>query len=150
MSAQNVQIIENAIRDDGRLGDHMAWERSWEEGGVDNTVRREGVAHHRNADGDWCTEEGPRITVGEGNGITITIRRPVKNLPTEDGTQIIPAHGAIEAVWDGVTYTTRHATYDATEGAWVGVWRSENDNRTYEMYSRCITTDTWKTKESAQ
>ena len=147
----NVQVIENATRADVRPGDHITWEQTEVRYGATRFTRREGIAHHRSSPvGDWVTDENGWLTDGEGMGITITIRRPVQDLPMEDGTQIIPAHGAIEAVWDGVTYTTRHATYDATEDAWVGVWRGENDHSTYEMYSSYINPDTWKTKESAQ
>jgi len=149
MSEQNVQTIENATPDDVLPGDHITWKKTWAARGVTCTEIREGIAHHRNEDDDWCAEDGMWIAGGDGNGSAITIRRPVKSLPTEDGTQIIPAHGVIEAVWDEVTYTTRHATYDATEGVWVGVWRGENDHSTYEMYASYITPDTWKTKERA-
>ena len=70
--------------------------------------------------------------------------RLLPTLPTKDGAQIIPAHGVIEAVRNGVTYTTDRATYDGLEGVWVGVWRGEDDHSTYEMPARNIAPDTWK------
>lgn len=79
-----IVTIENATRDDGEPGDYIIWTESRESDGVAVTVRREGVAHHRSSDGDWCTEEGMRITFGEGEGITITIHRAV---PGKEGNQ---------------------------------------------------------------
>ena len=70
--------------------------------------------------------------------------RSAQELPTKDGAQIIPAHGAIEAVRNGVTYTTDRATYDGLEGVWVGVWRGENGHSTYEMPAENITPNTWQ------
>lgn len=70
--------------------------------------------------------------------------RLLPTLPTKDGTQIIPAHGVIEAVRNGVTYTAVRATYDGLEGVWVAVWRGEDDHSTYEMHAREITPGTWK------
>lgn len=75
------------------------------------------------------------------------VRRPVQELPTEDGAQIIPARGLIEAVRDGVTYTAVRATYDGLEGVWVGVWRGEGNRVTYVMPAGNITTDTCKVEE---
>ena len=70
--------------------------------------------------------------------------RSAQELPTKDGAQIIPAHGVIEAVRNGVTYTTDRATYDGLEGVWVGVWRGENGHSTYEMPAENITPNTWQ------
>ena len=72
----SVQIIENARLDDVRPGDHVTWDDVEEEHGITCTLRREGIAHHRDLDGDWWTEDGMWITGGAGEGITITIRRP--------------------------------------------------------------------------
>ena len=72
-----VQVIENATRDDVRPGDHIVWEHTETLHGVTRTVRREGIAHHRDQEGDWCTEEGRWLTNGEDEGTTITIRRPI-------------------------------------------------------------------------
>ena len=77
MNDQNMQIIENATLDAGRSGDHIVWEHTETFHGVTRTVRREGIAHHRDQEGDWCTEEGRWITNGEGEDIILTIRRPV-------------------------------------------------------------------------
>ena len=70
--------------------------------------------------------------------------RPVQELPTEAGAQIIPALGAIEAVRNGVTYTTDRAIYDGLELVWVGIWRGEDDHSTYEMPAGNITPGTWR------
>jgi len=43
--------------------------------GVTRTVRREGIAHHRDSFGAWWTEDRGLITNGEG--IALTLRRPV-------------------------------------------------------------------------
>ena len=71
------QVIENAARDYGRSGDYMIWEDTETRGGVIVTARREGIAHHRDQWGDWCTESGVHITGGEDESTTITIRRPI-------------------------------------------------------------------------
>lgn len=72
-----VQVIENASLDDVRPGDHITWDDVEEEHGATCTLRRKGIAHHRDKWGDWETAEGGLLTEGEGEGITITIRRPV-------------------------------------------------------------------------
>ena len=77
MSKKNVKIIENAALDAGRTGDHIVWEHTEAFHGVTRTVRLEGIAHHRDQEGDWCTEEGRWLTNGEDEGTTITIRRPI-------------------------------------------------------------------------
>ena len=76
MSKKNVQVIENASLDDVRPGDHITWDDVEEEHGITCTLRREGIAHHRDLDGDWWTEDGMWVTSGEGEGIALTIRRP--------------------------------------------------------------------------
>ena len=82
MNDQNVKIIENATRDDVRPGDHVVWERPVAERPVaerdaTTTLRREGIAHHRDHYGDWCTKGGMWLTDLAGEGTTITIRRPI-------------------------------------------------------------------------
>ena len=78
MNKQNVQIIENARMDDVRPGDHITWERAETERGVTRTVRREGIAHHREQLlDDWVTGDDGLITDGEDAAVTITIRRPI-------------------------------------------------------------------------
>lgn len=73
----NVKIIENATRDDGQPGDCFDSEWTTELNGVAITIRRKGIAHHRDKWGDWETAEGGLLTEGEGTGVTITIRRTV-------------------------------------------------------------------------
>ena len=73
----NVKIIENATRADVRPGDHVTWERAQRPDGATIYERREGIAHHRDSFGDWCTEGGARLASLSGTGITITIRRPI-------------------------------------------------------------------------
>ena len=74
----NVKIIESATRDDVLQGDHVSWAHTEKVHDVTITVRRrEGVAVYRDAEGNWWTERGLWITDGEGEGITLTIRRPI-------------------------------------------------------------------------
>jgi hypothetical protein len=78
---RNMQVIENATLDDVRPGDHLTWEETWEVYGVTTAQRREGIAHHRDINGDWCTERGAHITNCWASNGTVTIRRPI---PTDD------------------------------------------------------------------
>ena len=73
----NVKIIENATRDDVRPGDHITWEQTQSPDGATIYERREGIAHHRDHYGDWCTKGGMWLTDLAGEGTTITIRRPI-------------------------------------------------------------------------
>lgn len=77
MSKKNVQVIKNARLYDVRPGDYIIWEYTREVDGVTITVHREGVAGARYGNADWYTKDGMWITEGEGEGITITIRRPI-------------------------------------------------------------------------
>ena len=77
MNDQNMQIIENATRDDVRPGDHIIWEQTWTVYGMTTTQRREGVANIRDNNGDWRTERGAYITNHWASNDTITIRRPI-------------------------------------------------------------------------
>ena len=116
----NVQVIENATRDDVRPGDHLTWTKTWTEDGVKITRRREGIAHHRDVDGDWWAKEGNYLTVGEGERITITIRRPAQELPTEDGAVIVPAGGGEFIGGEGARLFAR-LTYSGQLRLWYGV-----------------------------
>ena len=78
-SDPNIHIIENATLDDVLPGDHITWEVTETIRGLTSASRREGIAHHRDVSGDWCTEEDRWITDGEGEGITLTIRRAVQD-----------------------------------------------------------------------
>ena len=124
LNDQNVKIIRNATRDDVRPGDRITWEEARVYHGVTAFQRHEGIAHHRDSSGDWCSKEGAWITCGDGEGITITIRRPVKDLPTKPGTVIVPAdgHARIEAVVCGVVWYANEAVL-SRDGRWRGVWR---------------------------
>ena len=78
MSEKNVQIIENASLDDVRPGDHIIWERvRGRMGAVTMLERREGIANHRDKDGDWYTENDVWLAGLEDAVVTITIRRPI-------------------------------------------------------------------------
>lgn len=120
----NMQTIENATRADVRPGDHVVFLHAWKRDGLTVTARREGVAHHLD-DGNWCTEAGMYITLGVGDDITLTIRRPVPELPTEDGAVIIANDGRefIEARVYNKTYRAREAVRHWT-GGWHAAWRS--------------------------
>ena len=71
----NAQTIENATPDEVRQGDHITWEETDTRKGVTRTVRREGIAHHRDSFGAWWTEDRGLITNSEG--IALTLRRTV-------------------------------------------------------------------------
>ena len=73
----NERIIttDNAALGDVRPGDYIIWEAAEMRGGVTVTDRREGIAHHRDKWGDWCTADGVHITAGEDEGTTLTIHR---------------------------------------------------------------------------
>ena len=139
----NVQIIENATRDDIRPGDHVTWEWTREAGGVTITERREGIAHHRDSFGDWWPEKGWWITNGEG--VTLTIRRTAQEPPTESGAVIVPAdgHDYIETRVYNKTYRAREAVRHWT-GGWHAAWRSGPEVRGV-VAPEDITPGTWRT-----
>ena len=144
VSNENTKIIENATRDDIQTGDHVTWEYTGERDGVTTFERREGIAHHRNRNGDWCTEEGRYITYSEGYGRTITIRRAAKTLPDKMNSVIVPSdgHKRIEAVMNGKTWYAREAVLGAY-GLWVAAWRTDTDSIPV-VKSEEITEGTWK------
>lgn len=148
LNTPNVKIIENATRDDGRPGDHLTWEEVTTKGGVTRAVRHEGIAHHRDGDGDWCTEDGTWITLSDSDeaGVTITIRRTVRELPTKRETVIVPNDGyeAIEAGWDGRVWRANEAVL-GTDGHWHGVWRRDDGRGVAGCINRqLISAPTWK------
>ena len=148
MNDQNMQIIENATRAAVRPGDHVVWEQTQRPDGATITERREGIAHHRDSFGDWCTERGARLTSLHGTGITITIRRPVRELPTEPGTVIVPADGQerIEAASCGTAYFAREAALIG--GLWRAVWRTATGVVSLlPMAPEEIATGTWKVED---
>ena len=140
----NVKIIENATRADVRPGDHITWEEATKERGVTRTVRREDIAHHRDVSGDWRTEEDRWLTDGEGEGITITIRRAAQELPTGLGAVIVAKEGGggIEATVLGIVWRAREAVFGA-DGRWYGVWRSTSGAISSAAPGQ-VTPGTWK------
>lgn len=140
----NVKIIENASTDDVLPGDHLTWERVKEIGGVASTERREGIAHRRDGCGDWLTKDRAWITDAARTSFTLTIRRTVKELPTNPGAVIIPAdgHEYIEATMRGETVRAREATRSGA-GGWYAAWRS-GEQTSGLASSREITPGTWK------
>lgn len=147
----NIHIIENASLDDIRVGDYITWTRVWERDGVAVKIIYEGIAHHRGDDDDWWTKGGMYITNGEDEGVTITIHRPINDLPRYDGAVIVPIDedGVVEAGFYGITYTTRHATYDSRTDTWVGLWRrTTGDTFIARMAPRNIIKHTWKEKDA--
>lgn len=143
-SEPRMQTIENATRDDVRPGDHIAWEATRTERGVSLTTRREGIAHYRDTFGNWCTKEGDDITIGEGEGVTIAIRRTVQPLPTVPGDVIVTndGHETITATHAGQTYHAREAVLLGGTN-WLGAWRTEDCVHPY-MSPASIAPDTWK------
>lgn len=142
-----VETIENARLDDVRAGDHLTWTSVRKHDGVTITERREGIAYRRDGDGDWVAKSGVWITAGIREGVTLTIRRPVRELPTkDDGTVIVPndGHEAIEARKGGYAYRASEAVLD-TDGRWYGVWRREDGRRvSCSVGPEHITAPTWK------
>ena len=141
-----VQTIENATLDDVRPGDHLDWEWTRVRNGVTITSQRVGIAYHRDSDGDWWAVEGGWLTQGEGKDITLTIRRPIQDLPTKPGTVIVRAdgHKYIEATGSvsGATWRTKEAVLGA-DGRWYGVWRGPR-GAACSVASDQIDLDTWK------
>lgn len=125
-SDPNIHIIENATLDDVLPGDHITWEVTETIRGLTSASRREGIAHHRDAFDNWRTKDGDCITLAEGEseGVTITIRRTVKNLPRVFGSVIVTnnENGTIEAHYFGVVWRASEAVLGA-DGLWHGVWR---------------------------
>lgn len=142
-----VQTIENASLDDVSPGDHITWTRVWERDGVAVKIIYEGIAHHRGDDDDWWTKGGMYITNGEDEGVTITIRRPVQELPDRGGIVIVTNDGceAIEAVYNGIVYHAREAVR-TSGGLWLGAWRAPDRTESY-LASGHITPGTWQVEE---
>ena len=117
----NVKIIENATRYDVRPGDHITWMCVEEIDSVTTKHHREGIAHHRDRDGDWRAKDEACITIGEGT--TLTIRRTAPELPTEPDSVIERAdgHKYITATVGGETYRAREAILSGER--WLAVWR---------------------------
>ena len=147
MSDPNVKTIENASTDDVHPGDHLTRARVWETCGVTVTDRREGIAHHRNDEGDWYTKEGMWLTNSEGKDTTLTIRRTVQDLSTDFEATIV-AHDKdadIKAVVDGETWRTREAIR-GRNGCWYPLWRLGVRAR-LSVLPEAITPNTWKVEE---
>lgn len=149
MSATDTRMetIENARPGDVRAGDHLTWTRVQKFNGVIQTERREGTAHERDSNGEWRTASGGWITDGEGPSTTLTIRRPVKELPTKYGVAIIPApgHKTITATdpEDGTVWRTREAAC-LSRAHWAGVWRNEDGIISSVMPGALIDAPTWQ------
>lgn len=116
----NVKIIENATRADVRSGDHLTWKWAQEIDGVTVKSSHEGIAHHQDEYGDWWTEGGMWLTsVGAG---TLTIRRPVQELPTASCAVIVPADGCeFILVTDAGGWAFERMTYSAEHDRWYGM-----------------------------
>ncbi|MCM3578688.1 hypothetical protein M3686_11210 [Micrococcus luteus] len=115
-----MQTIENARLDDVLPGDHLTWEDTWERRSVTRTVRREGIAAYQRPSGDWDAADGMNITCGEGEGITLTIRRTVQPRPAEyDGAVLIPAEGRKSiTTTDGQEFA--RLTFTTKQSIWYG------------------------------
>jgi hypothetical protein len=143
------QTIENASLGDIQAGDEVLWAWVREVNGLILKSSREGVAHHRDSAGDWCTKGSGRITEGKGVGVTITIHRTVRNLPVTPATLIIPNDGQefITATVDGVVYRAREAVLVGV-GTWAGAWRSGLGARS-DVRSIEVTANAWKMARNA-
>lgn len=140
----NVKIIENASLDDVVPGDYLIWECVSESGGVTDRSIREGIAHSQDMDGEWYSKEDVWITDHLGDS-TLTIRRPVKELPTKPGSVIAAADGReyIEAKTEWGVYRAREAVFRA-DGFWLAAWRTDDQGRVGYITSDRITLGTWK------
>lgn len=140
----NVKIIENAARADVRPGDHITWEQTQSPDGATIYERREGIAHHRDSFGDWCTEGGTRLATLSGTGVTITIRRHAQELPTASCAVIVPADGCerVEAMANVVWYASEAVL--GPDNRWHGVWRADSGLAISSVSPGEITPGTWK------
>ena len=140
----NVQTIENAALDDVRPGDHLTWDLTWTHREVTLTNRREGIACHRDEFGDWWAKGRGCITVNGQAGATLTIRRPVQDVPTEPGTVLEAAdgHEYITATFAGEVYRAREAILNVPDH-WHAAWRSDTSVMAY-VISGWIDPGTWK------
>lgn len=144
----NVKTIENAALDDVRAGDYLIRTRTKKYGDADITEIREGTARHRNDAGIWCTEGGMWLAFGEGKGITLTIRRHVRELPTTPGTVIVANDGceAIRAEIFGHVWHVSEAVLGG-DGHWHGVWRGESGQGAIgAVIPEAVISNTWKVK----
>ena len=144
MNDPTVKIIENATPGDVRAGDYVVWECARESGDATFTERREGIVHNHDRYGDWYTKDGIYLTLGAGEGITITIRRPVQELPTEPGTVLEAAdgHEYITATFAGEVYRAREAILRVPDH-WHAAWRSDTSVMA-SFISGWIDPGTWK------
>ena len=142
----NIQIIENATLDDIQAGDHVIHLEVLNYSGITVTGRREGIAHHLDKDGDWCTEEGEWIICETDEDDVITIRRAINTLPTKDGSVIVHhEHEAIRAKDNtGHLNDFHRLTFDEDTQTWYGMdlagnlrWTTADD----------IAPNTWKVEE---
>ena len=112
----NVKVINNATRNDVRPGDRLLRRDVGQCGDVTVVETREGTASYRNVHGDWFSADDIWLTDGEGEGVTLTIRRAAQELPTEDGAVIVPADGREHiATNEGVANALVHLA-----GKWYG------------------------------
>ena len=114
--------------------------------GATVTTRREGIAHHRDGDGDWCTEDGAWLTDFSDADYALTIRRPIRKLP-KSSTSVIVAndgHEAIEATLGVTVWRTSDAVL-GVDGRWHGVWRRAGAwGAVASFMPENITPGTWK------
>ena len=106
-------------------------------------VTRGGIVGRVDGNGDPWTAEGGYI--GPIQGGTWYVRRPVQELPEEDGAVIVPAdgHEYIEAAEGGVKYHAREA-FLRVGGIWQAAWRTDTGTGNPCMASKEITPGTWK------
>ena len=104
-----------------------------------------GVVARVDGSGDPWTAEGAFI--GLRHYGTWYVRRSVQELPTEDGTVIVPAdgHEYITATFDGETYRAREAILLGS-GHWQAAWRSDEGVMVY-VIAEWIDPGTWKVEE---
>lgn len=103
-----------------------------------------GTVHHLDEEGDPVTEEGGIINLREaGNWY---IRRKKLELPTADGSVIVPANGRnwIVVDIDGTIQFTRRLTLTQSDGdLWYWIGLSDRTGNPFSAYPEDIVPGTW-------
>lgn len=148
MENAKFEIIENAKIWHVEKGDTIIWEQTRDDNGVKVYNRREGVAECTDVNGDWKNENDVWITWSVKPDSTITIHRPIRKPPSENGSVIVAADLRIEAVVNDRVWTALEAVY-GPYGVYYGVWRSGKDVRTF-VHTEDIQPGTWRLNEPAE
>lgn len=103
-----------------------------------------GTVHHLDEDGNPVTEEDGLIHLQEAGSWYIRRKKP--ELPTADGSVIVPADGHlwILAKIDGITHTTKRLTLaQSDDGLWYWIGLSHRTGNPFAAYPEDIVPGTW-------